>query len=236
MNSAEPGILLSASMPATRVLIVEDEAKLLSHLVAIVSAEQHSVFTCSTFKELEHLLSVKTSRFDVIILDRLLNGRDSAELLARIKESYPDARVIVLSAIDTAAEKASLLNGGADDYVAKPFDGQELLARINVLLRRAPRALSLGNIILQADSRSLAVNGRDIPLTNKEFLLLKTLMLVPGKIFPKNELYETVWEMSADVESNVVEATVNKLRRRLEEVGANVRISNARNAGYWIEV
>ncbi len=223
-------------MPSARILIVEDEVKLLSHLVSIVSSTMSSVFTCSSFKELEQILGVKVSRFDVIILDRLLNGRDSAELLPRIKQSYPDARLMVLSAIDTAAEKASLLNQGADDYLAKPFDGEELMARVNVLLRRAPKALSLGNITLQAESRSLSVNGRDIPLTNKEFLLLKTLMQVPGKVFPKNELYESVWEMSADVESNVVEATVNKLRRRLEEVGANVRISNARNAGYWIEV
>lgn len=223
-------------MPSARILIVEDEVKLLSHLVAIVSSDSQSVFTCSSFKELEQILGVKVSRFDVIILDRLLNGRDSAELLPKIKQSYPDARLMVLSAIDTAAEKASLLNQGADDYLAKPFDGEELMARVNVLLRRAPKALSLGNIVLQAESRSLSVNGRDIPLTNKEFLLLKTLMQVPGKVFPKNELYESVWEMSADVESNVVEATVNKLRRRLEEVGANVRISNARNAGYWIEV
>ncbi len=222
-------------MPEPRILVVEDENKLLEHLVTLVSAEKYAVSTCSTFKELEHTLDTAT-RFDVIVLDRLLHGLDSAELIGTIKAKHPDARIIVLSAIDTAAEKANLLDLGADDYVSKPFDGSEFVARIKVMLRRTNKTIGHGNAVLNTESRTLLVSGKELSLTNKEFLLLKALMIRPGKIINKNELYHSVWEMSADVDSNVVEVTVNKLRRRLEEAQADIHIKNTRNAGYWIEV
>lgn len=223
------------TMPDPRILIVEDEATLLSHLVNLISAEKFSVFTCSSIRELEHTLDVG-ARFEVILLDRLLHGHDSAQFLSKIKSKHPGARIIILSAIDMAAEKASLLDAGADDYISKPFDGNELIARIKAMLRRTEKNISLANVTLKIEARSLIVNGKDFALTNKEFLLLKALMANPSKIINKNELYSTVWDMSPDVDSNVVEATVNKLRRRLQEMGATFTIKNTRNAGYWIEI
>lgn len=222
-------------MPDPRILVVEDEATLQAHLVSLISSENFSVFTCSTFRELEHTLDV-AARFDVIVLDRLLNGHDSAQLVGKIKAKHPGARIIVLSAIDTAAEKASLLDAGADDYISKPFDGNELIARIKAMLRRTEKNIVFGNVTLKVEARALLVNGKDFPLTNKEYLLLKALLASPSKIINKNELYSTVWDMSPDVDSNVVEVTVNKLRKRLQEMGASIVIKNTRNAGYWIEV
>lgn len=226
---------ISVAMTAPRILILEDEQKIMLHLANLFKEAGFSVFTCGTLKELEGLLNLPVKRFDVAILDRLIHGRDSADLIPRLKTQLPEMKILVLSAINTAAEKASLLYLGADDYVAKPFDGDELLARARVLLRRNRPEILLGNVCLNTDQRSMKVNGTEVTLTNKEFTLLKTLLQTPGKIYNKSALYEQVWEMSSEVESNVVETTVTKLRRKLEDAYATVHIKNSRNVGYWVE-
>lgn len=225
----------SGDLSPCRILIVEDELKLLDHLAQIVREEGHSPFTCQSFRDLENLLLAPSEVFDVIILDRLLHGRDSAELIEKMKADLPDAKIIILSAINSTSEKASLLDKGADDYMAKPFGSEELVARIRALLRRTEPVIKLGNVILNSHDRTMKIEGQEIPLPNKEFVLLRTLIRNPRKIYGKVFLYERVWEMSADVESNALETMVNKLRRRLTEAGATVHIKNSRNAGYWIE-
>lgn len=222
-------------MSSNRILVIEDETKLREHLTKVFVDEGYSVATCSSVFELEELLTLPTKAFDVITLDRLLNGRDSAPLVPKIKAQILGSKIIVVSAINSAAEKAAILDLGADDYLAKPFSSRELVARVRVLLRRSISTLRLGNLVLNLEDRKLLIDDKEMPITNKEFLFLKTLIQSPGKVFSKNVLYENVWEMSADVESNVVEATVNKLRRRFEELGASAEIKNSRNVGYWIE-
>lgn len=222
-------------MSSDRILIVEDEKKLLDHLSQTFTEEGFSSFTCESFRDFEHMLEFPVKRFEVIVMDRLLHGKDSAELLSKIKVKIPDTKIMVLSAINSAAEKTALLNSGADDYLAKPFDSQELIARVRALLRRNRTDLEFGNVVLDLDSRTMNVSDQVIHLTNKEFILLRTLMQAPQKVFNKAFLYEQVWEVHADIDSNVVEATVTKLRRRLEDSGATVHIKNARNLGYWIE-
>lgn len=219
----------------SRVLIVEDELKLLDHLVEAIANEGHSTFTCLSYAELDILLNIPIRRFDVIVLDRLLNGKDSVHLIPKIKENIPDVKILIVSAIDTSTEKAQVLDMGADDYIAKPFDSTEMVARIRALIRRTRPDLRLGNVFLDSDKRTAVVNGNEVSLPNMEFLLLRTLLNSPGKIFSKAVLYSNVWEMSPDVDSNVVETTVTKLRRRLEDVGANIKIKSLRNKGYWVE-
>lgn len=222
-------------MSAYRILIVEDEAKILEHISRTLDEEGFSTYTCASFRDLETILELPVKRFDVIVLDRLLNGKDSADLVGRIKTQLPDTQIMILSAINTSSEKATLLDLGADDYLAKPFDPTELVARIKVLLRRSKNELRFSNLTLDIGARSMKVNEQELPLTNKEFMLLKTLLQEPGKVFNKQQLYTQVWDMSAEVESHVVEATINKLRKRLAEAGANAQIKNTRNVGYWVE-
>lgn len=225
----------SEDIPSCRILIVEDEVKLLNYLSQIVREEGHSPFTCESYRELENLLLMHIKRFEVIILDRLLHGRDSAELIDKIKTEIPDAKILILSAINSPSEKASLLDKGADDYMAKPFGSEELAARIRVLIRRKEPFLKFGNVILNSHNRTMKIGTQEIALPNKEFVLLRTLISSPGKIYGKAFLYEKVWEVNAEVESNAVGTMVNKLRRRLDEAGATVHIRNTRNEGYWIE-
>jgi len=231
----DPKARKAPGMAAPRILIIEDEQKLLTHLSDLFRDAGFSIFTCASFRELESLLALPLKKFDVMVLDRLLQGNDSAKLIPKIKAEIPGMKILVLSAIDTAAEKAALLYLGADDYVAKPFDGDELVARASALIRRNKPEVQLGNVVLNLPERSLFVAGINVPLTNKEFDLLKTLLQTPGKVYNKTFLHEQVWEINPEVESNVVESTVTKLRRRLEEALATIQIKNARNVGYWIE-
>jgi DNA-binding response OmpR family regulator len=218
-----------------RALIIEDETKLLRHLEEVMCLEGFSVCTCSTYAEMEEFLNPPVKRIDVILLDRLLQRRDTAEMMPQIKLSFPDTKVVVVSAINTPAEKTALLDLGADDYIAKPFDPDELIARVRAVMRRVPAEPRFGNVILNPDRRTVRVDDLEVPLQNREFLLLNALMKNPGKVFDKAFLLENLWEMSAEVESNVIEATVSKVRKRLEDIGANFTIKSMRNRGYWIE-
>lgn len=218
-----------------RALIIEDEIVLRDHLQKLLEPQGFACTACSTISEVDQLIQSGEHNFDLILLDRLLNGRDAGFKVPLLKNHFARARVMVVSAINTPSEKASMLDLGADDYLAKPFDGEELEARVRALMRRNFSLLKLANLALHIEDRKLFVGQNELHLTNKEFLFLKTLLQEPGKIFSKNFLYEKVWEMSPDVESNALETTVTKLRRRLEEVGATAEIRNSRNVGYWIE-
>ena len=228
-------MIYKESPMAARILIVEDEATLSKHLQKIFTDLNFSVFTVSSVSELEKIFEIRGAKFDVIVLDRLLHGVDSVKSIPFMRQRVPELKIVVMSAINTPSEKASVLNLGADDYLAKPFDGEELIARVHALLRRPKAEIKFGNVILNSELRTLAVEGEEVELQNKEFLLLKTLTIIPGRIYNKQYLYSQVWNMSSEVESNVIEATVTKLRKRLHELGANFTIKNSRNIGYWIE-
>ncbi len=219
----------------TRILVVEDEVKLLQRLSEALQEQGYWVSPCDSYQCLEELVLLNDQRFDVIVLDRLLQSKDSASFIAAIKQRLPECKILVLSAISTSAEKAAILNMGADDYMSKPFDSDELAARVRVLQRRSRPEVRFGNLVLNIEDRTLIAADQVVPLQNKEFALLRTLVQSPGKVFNKNDLYEQVWGISTDVESNVIEATVNKLRRRLKEADAGITIKNMRNIGYWVE-
>lgn len=218
-----------------RILLIEDEDRLLEHLSQLLREGGFEVSAHSSIEELERIADRPEEPFDLLLLDRMMDGKDTADLFERLKSSLPLSKILVLSAIDTSAEKIRLLDLGADDYLAKPFDSQELLARVKALLRRDRVNLQFGNITLNSESRTINVDGQEFSLPNKEFVLLRTLLQIPGRVYSKGFLYQQVWDMKSDVESNVVETTVNKLRRRLTEAGARISIRNARSSGYWVE-
>lgn len=217
------------------ILLVEDEEKLAKKIEESFQSFGMNVLVCNTYQELETLLLKKDLTFSVVVLDRLLNGLDSANLIPTFKINFPQIKILVLSAINSPMEKASLLNLGVDDYLGKPFDFVELNARINAVARRTKSALSLGNVELDIEKRTAKTNTKEVFLQNREFDLLKIFFSNPRKVYDKESIYKYVWEFSSDVDSNVIETTILKIRKKLLEIGANIQIKSARYRGYWIE-
>jgi len=221
-----------------RILVVEDDQRLAEHVCNLMRTAGFLPRHVSNMNELDLSLSDK-STIQGIILDRLVGGTDTKARVAEIKRRWPAAPILVLSAINTPMERAELLNLGADDYLGKPFLSQELLARVRALTRRISGVQTnyreIGDLVLDIPKRVLIKGEISEAVPAKEFLLLRLLSEEMGRVLNKNELLEMVWNNSLDVETNVVEATVANLRRRLAQLGSTVQLRNSRNVGYWLE-
>ncbi len=223
------------------ILIVEDESSLSHFLSESLKKEGYCTQVVTSMEELNSTIEQKNSLDpQVIVLDRLLHGLDSSEKITTLKERFPNSKIIVLSAIGGPTEKGKILDMGADDYVSKPFSIEELVARIRVSQRynvkTAQTVQSYGNLTLDLFSQSAEVEGKKLELSKKEYQLLTALLHTPTKVYNRYQLLDNIWDIHADVESNVVEVTIKNLRKKLESVQANVEILSKRNVGYWIEV
>jgi two-component system OmpR family response regulator len=221
-------------------LVVEDESRVAKYLEETLRGQGYAVLRCATLEELRTATEAGTFVPDTVVLDRLLEGDDALGFLPELRRKLPESRILVLSALNTPAEKAAALDAGADDYLAKPFSSIELLARLRAIARRTERGarsekLQLGDLVICGETRSAFFRGERLAFSNKEFLLLRTLGREPGRIYSRDELLERVWESVATVESNVVEVTVNNVRRKLERSAVPIRIRNMRHMGYWLE-
>lgn len=222
------------------LLIVDDEPEILKQMSILAEGHGHIVKTATSIEALQNILKAKSFYPHAVILDRILNGMDSLQLVPSLKQTFGDSRLLIVSAIDTALEKAKALDAGADDYLAKPFSAVELMARINALVRRRnlygeSGQLTIGNIVIDREQRWVRSSAGEISLSQKEFQLLLMFASNPGKIFPRDLLLEQIWHASGEVESKVVEATINNLRRKLESHESQLQIKNMRNVGYWLE-
>lgn len=222
------------------ILIVEDELSLSQFLSDSLKKEGFSTQVASSMEDLNTVIEKPVQDIQVIVLDRLLHGLDSSEKIPTLKMKYPESKVIVLSAIGGPTEKGKILDLGADDYVSKPFSIEELVARIRVSQRYqvkpAQTVQSYGNLKLDLFCQSADVDGKKLELSKKEYQLLTALLHTPTKVFNRYQLLDSIWDIHADVESNVVEVTIKNLRKKLESVQANVQILSKRNVGYWIEI
>ena len=220
------------------LLLVEDDAKIAKHLISVLREQGFDVKHLSDHVEVQRVLH-ESSSVDMFVLDRMLGTFDAKELIPQIREKWPATPILVLSAISTPNERSELIDMGADDYLGKPFSTQELISRLRALVRRRASTdvyfLKVGDLVLDLVKRIATVASAVVHLTPKEFLLLRALCQERGRVWSKNDLLQHVWEQNVDVDTNVVEATVANLRKRLSEIGAEVKIKNARNSGYWIE-
>ncbi len=223
------------------IIIAEDEPIIASKVKDLISELSWTSDSVTNVPDLLEKLGSTKRAYDIVVLDRMMGGADSADYVANIRMQYPTLKIFILSAIDSSLEKAKLIDSGADEYLAKPFESTELKARLKALLRRSSNAdanlnYSVANLSLDLIQRTVSINGEVLNLTAKEFLVLHALCSSIGKIYSKNQLIESIWGFSLENETNVVESTMNSLRRKLESAGSKVQIKNTRFVGYWVEV
>lgn len=223
------------------ILIAEDEPTIAGKVKLLVEELNWVPTVVHNIPEMLEALSSSKTTFDLLVLDRMMGGSDSADFVVSLRMQYPALKIIVLSAIDSSLEKAKLIDRGADDYLAKPFETIEFQARLKALIRRSGSITTnvnyeVANITLDLIQRSVSVEGIVLNLTAKEFLVLHALSSTIGKIYSKAQLIESIWGFSLENETNVVESTVNSLRRKLEQAKALVQVKNTRYVGYWIEI
>jgi DNA-binding response OmpR family regulator len=219
----------------TRVLIVEDDAEIADFLVRGLSEEGFSVGHAPDGERARQALL--DGRWDLIILDWWLPGPDGLTLLRRYRESGGESPVLFLTARDAVSDRVRGLEGGADDYLCKPFDFEELLARVRALVRRHGRGS--GTVLAHSDLRiDLATGraeraGRALDLTPKEQALLVFFLRHPGQVLTRTRIYDHVWDESFDGLSNTLEVHVMELRRKLEAHGPRL-IQTLRGRGYLL--
>lgn len=222
------------------IVVIEDEQSLNQFLVDSLTKIKCKIHTGRNMDDIHRLIEQKSFEPDVILLDRLLGGVDSSERIPALKERFANVRILVLSAIGGPSEKGRILDSGADDYISKPFSIEELLARIRVMQRHSKRDVAkvqeYGNVVINLFNQTAEVSGKRLDLSKKEYQLLTALLHTPTRVFNRYQLLDTIWDIHADVESNVVEVTVKNLRKKLEQSHADVQILSKRNVGYWVEV
>ena len=202
-----------------RVLVVEDERLLCDGIAEDLELEKYTVDRCYDGADAHERLFVEP--YDLVILDLNLPGMDGLELLRRIRSERPELRVLILSARAQLSDKVAGLDLGADDYLTKPFDLEELEARVRTLLRRefVQRAplVRVGDLVLDTVAREISVRGEPLPLTPREFAILEQLMLCQGRWLSQEALMEHVWEADANPFSNAVRMHISSLRKKLRD-------------------
>lgn len=182
------------------------------------------------------LAAAQATVYDVIVLDVMLPARDGYEVARTLRRRRVSTRILMLTGRAAIDDRVEGLDAGADDYLAKPFAFKELVARIRALTRRdvadRSRVLRAGRILLDTSARQLTVGQRVVELTAKEYAVLEFFMLHRGQLLTREQVLDNVWSWDAEVASNLVEAYVSRLRRKLVAAGAADPWSTMRGAGY----
>jgi len=217
-----------------RILVVEDSTRMAQTLQRGLTEECYAVDVEGD--GLAGLQMARTGDYDLILLDVNLPGIDGFTLIRKLRETRSDIPVIMVTARDKVSERVEGLDGGADDYLVKPFAFEELLARIRALLRRpgarAEAILRFQDIELDPASGRALRNGRNMALSAREFSLLRVFLSNPRRILSRARLYESVWNNQYDGLSNVLDVYVNYLRNKLEDAGGDRVIHAVRGRGY----
>ncbi len=217
-----------------RILLAEDEEILRVQLLEILQRHRYSVDAAEDGARA--LTFGETESYDLAVIDLGLPKIDGMEVIRRLREQGKDFPILILTARDDWQDKVDGLSAGADDYLVKPFHVQELLARIEALIRRASgavtRDVTIGPVSLDTRAKSVKVNGVSIELTAFEFNLLEYLMMRPGHVISKTELTEHLYHQDFDRDSNVIEVFVGRLRRKLDPDNEIRPIETIRGQGY----
>jgi DNA-binding response OmpR family regulator len=221
------------------VLLVEDEPRVADFINRGLRAENHGVSVAATGGEGVEL--AKTGEFDVIILDLMLPDMHGYDVCQRLRSEGDHTPILMLTAMDTLEDKIKGLKIGADDYLAKPFDFDELLARMEALVRRshhfAPstNVLQVADLALDRERIEVRRGGEPIKLTAKELAILELLMSAPGRVFSRTRILNQVWGYSEDPLTNVVDVYIARLRRKIDTPGRAPLLETVRGHGYRLK-
>lgn len=221
-----------------RILIVEDERHLAEALGQIMTEQRYQ--TDVVYDGADGLDYSLTGQYDVIVLDVMLPKVDGLEVAQRLRAAHVSTPILMLTARDEVADKISGLDCGADDYMTKPFDAGELLARIRALTRRqgevVGNVITVGELSLRLDVRCLMWGEDSVRLGFKEFEVMRLLMLNGRAVVPKEDMIAKVWGLESEAEDNNVEVYISFLRKKLAFLHSNVTIGTLRKVGYFLEV
>jgi two-component system copper resistance phosphate regulon response regulator CusR len=217
-----------------RILVVEDNPKMAEAIGKGLSEHGYVVEMCHTGYEGEEKAAM--SDFDVIVLDRMLPDRDGLDICRNLRARKVAAPILMLTALSGTTEKVTGLDAGADDYLAKPFEFDELVARVRALLRRGKasesRVLKYNDLELDLDTRSATRAGVKIKLSGKEFALLEFLMRNTDRVLTRRAISEKVWDINYEPSSNVIDVAISALRRKADRDFDPPLIHTVIGAGY----
>jgi two-component system, OmpR family, response regulator len=221
-----------------RILIVEDDADTMGFVARGLSELGHQVVTSADGRD--GLFQATEGGFDALVVDRMLPGLDGMALVRALRAAGNMTPVLMLTAIGGIADRVEGLEGGADDYLVKPFAFTELAARLQALGRRPvaavePAQLRVADIVLDLHRRTVTRAGRRVALQPREFTLLAELMRNPGRVMTRTMLLERVWDFDFDPKTNIVETHLSRLRSKLNAGFGTDPIETVRGAGYLIQ-
>ena len=219
------------------ILVVEDERNLADAIVRIVS---DAGFNCeAVYDGNAGLTSAESGLYAAVIMDVMLPGMDGIQIVHELRHQGNSIPVLMLTARTSTSDKVEGLDAGADDYMTKPFEAPELLARLRALTRRQGDVVidtvTFADLTLDLETHDLSCDGREVHLSGKEFEVLKMLMSSNARVVSKQDLLTRVWGADADASENSVEAYISFLRKKLTHVHSKVQITTLRMLGYRLE-
>lgn len=216
------------------VLFVEDEIKIANFVRAGLKEQGFVVDYCDNGDD--GYLQALHNNYDVMVLDIMVPGKDGLAILKHLRRSGRNVPVILLTARNELDDRLQGLNLGADDYIAKPFFVEELVARIHAVVRRSvgdrQNLLSVGALTLDRIMREVTCNQHAIELTSREFNLLEYLMRSPGQVFTRTQILEHVWGYDFNPSTNVVDVCIQRIRKKIDPLDQTVGIESIRGVGY----
>ncbi|QGM45454.1 response regulator [Methylocystis heyeri] len=219
-----------------RILLVEDHEELAHEIRRRMESSGFAVDRVATFQDA--MTALWSQQYPVVVLDRRLPDGDGLSIIPDIRRRQPGCRVLVLTALDAVDERINGLDAGADDYLTKPFDLDEMMARIRASLRRpggdAAPPITIGELSFDLRSRNISIAGKPVILHQRELALLEGLLRRAGRIVERETLLSEIWGLDGEVQSHALTIIVSRLRSRLEKLGARVEINMVRGVGYFI--
>lgn len=221
-----------------RILLAEDERELSNALTEILKHNRYSVDQAFDGEEAINFLD--TGEYDCIILDIMMPKKNGIEVLKKLRMKNDKTPVIILTAKSQVDDKVLGLDSGADDYITKPFNSKELLARIRVMSRRkigkADNRLKLGNTELDIEKYLILTESGETELNNKEFQIIEMLIRNSSIIISQDKIFENIWGLDTDTEMNTIWVYISNIRKKLNSINSNLEIKTIRNIGYKLEI